>query len=44
MSGNMLADKTGVILHSNVVMATLEPYGYVKDKTKVFSNLERSAP
>ena len=33
----LLADETGVISHSNVVMATLEPYEYVEDSTKVIS-------
>ena len=33
----MLADKTGVIPHSNVVMATLEPHEYKDGSTVVFS-------
>ena len=36
MSGARLAHVTGVVPHSNVVMATLEPYKYMEESTKVF--------
>ena len=37
MSGDMLADETDVIPHSNVMMVTLEPYRYMEGSTQVFS-------
>ena len=37
MSGDMLADETGVIPHFNVMIATLEPYISTEGSTKILS-------